>query len=95
MTTRINSQVVSDGQYASAGRFFGEIDEMYRKQFAAEDFTIIWIGEPENSKKLAAWTKIKIMDFQSWTSEAFSDGHKKPEGIKILSDFLFDSKIIP
>lgn len=85
---------LTNEQYEIAGRFFDDVSKMYSEQFAAEEFTIVWVGNKENSIKLSKFTKNKVVFFPGDSLDAYSDGHKNPIGIKRLSDFLFSLKII-
>lgn len=85
---------LTDDQYEIAGRLFDDVGKMYSEQFAAEEFTIVWVGLEANSEKFSKFTKNKVIFFASGIQESYSDGHKNAKGIKSLSDFLFNLKLI-
>ena len=93
-TTRFDGEELTPGQYVAAGSLLNEIGQMYHDQFAAEDLTVVWLGRESNAAKLQSGTKFKIVNFLGKESDAHADGHRTPEGIKRLADFLFEKKLI-
>ncbi len=93
LTTRFKPDV-SDEQYAIIGRLFEDIERRYKKQFAVEDFKIIFIGQRVEARRLAQHTKIEVIPFSHRQRYLYADGHLKPIGIQKITNFLFNTKII-
>ncbi len=93
LTTRVKP-AVSDEQYAIIGRLFEDIERRYKKQFAVEDFKIIFTGQRVEARRLAQHTKIEVILFSHRPRYSYASGHLKPIGIQKITNFLFDTKII-
>lgn len=95
---RSASRAPSEDQYAVIGRLCDDIDHMYREQFDVEDFSIIFIGNgagfASGAAKLALYTKVKVIPLLRATEDIYQDFHFTPSGVRNISDFLYDSKLI-
>lgn len=95
--TNFTSKTIKKDQLAILGRLFEDIEKMYREQFDVEDFQIVWKGSEYYSQQLEAVTKVKITNYYYHVYQkkhSYPDGHTNSKGMRLISDFLFENKII-
>lgn len=91
LLVHINSQPTKS-EYKMAAQILEDIERMYKAQFTAEDFYVVWCGQPENRDILQTYTKIPI--YLPAKYEAGIDNHPTKEGVVDLVNFYFDSKFV-
>ena len=93
-TSKIERRYLDDNQYSIIGRFFEDVERLYRKEFNVESFKIIFTGNSDEAQRLAQHTNIDVIPYLVTNEDSYVDGHLKPEPVIKLADFLFNTKLI-
>lgn len=82
--TKLKSEGMSKERWAVTGRLINAIESMYREQFQAKSFTVLWQGPKSEIRELQKYTAIPIQVFHDYPRQ--DDGHPSGEGAKQIAE---------